>query len=85
MFKQYLNILLISINYLFILAIIVSSVVGPLLLFLIAVVITIAIVLYFVTKRQRNSADSIEMNKNHLYDRISSVLNENYDDTNMYI
>ena len=86
MFKQCLNTFsLISLNYLFILAIIISSVVGPLLLILIAIVITIAIVIYSVTKRQKNSGDSIEMNKNPLYDEITSVLNKNYDDTNMYI
>ena len=73
--SNYCTFLLISLNYLFILAIIISSVVGPLLLILIAVVITIAIVLYFVTKQQKNSEDSIEM-----YDEITSPLNKNYDE-----
>ena len=85
MLKQYnWTFLPISLNYLFILAIIISSVVGPLLLILIAVVITIAIVLNVVTKQQKNSEDFIEMNKNPLYDEITPVLNKNYDDTSMY-
>ena len=82
MFKQYLKHFanFTKINYLFILAIIINSVVGLLLLILIAVVITVAIVLYFITKQQKNSADidSIEMNKNPLYDEITSVLNKSY-------
>ena len=70
----------ISLNYLFILAIIISSVVGPLLLILIAVVITIAIVLCSVAKQQKISEDFIEMNKNPLHDDITSVLNKNYEE-----